>query len=45
MPQYSLGKWITLSVKYSLISSSGKPVCSISLMNTMLREQWPELSF
>src|SRR5450755_2295021 len=34
--QYSLGKWITLLVKYSLISSSGKSVCSISLVNTIL---------
>ena len=34
--QYSLGKWITLLAKYSVISSSGKSVCSISLVNTML---------
>src|SRR5271163_4833492 len=34
--QYSLGKWITLLAKYSLISSSGKSVCSISLVNTIL---------
>jgi hypothetical protein len=36
MAQYSLGKWITLLAKYSLISSSGKSVCSISFVNTML---------
>ena len=34
--QYSPGKWITLLAKYSVISSSGKSVCSISLVNTML---------
>src|SRR6266568_6544321 len=34
--QYSLGKWITLLVKYSVISSSGKSVYLISLVNTML---------
>ena len=34
--QYSLGKWITLFAKYSVISSSGKSVYSISLVNTML---------
>src|ERR1019366_4671432 len=34
--QYSLGKWITLLAKYRVISSSGKSVYSISLMNTML---------
>jgi len=34
--QYSLGKWITLLAKYSVISSSGKSVCSISLVNTIL---------
>ena len=28
--QYSLGRWITLLAKYSVISSSGKSVCSIS---------------
>jgi hypothetical protein len=33
--QYSLGKWITLLAKYSVISSSGKSVCSISLANTI----------
>jgi hypothetical protein len=34
--QYSLGKWITLLVKYRVISSSGKSVCSIFLVNTIL---------
>jgi hypothetical protein len=34
--QYSLGKWMTLLVKYRVISSSGKSVCSISLVNMML---------
>src|ERR1035438_5560512 len=34
--QYSLGKWITLLAKYSVSSSSGKSVCSICLVNTML---------
>lgn len=34
--QYSLGKWITLLAKYSVISSSGKSVFSISLVNTTL---------
>jgi len=34
--QYSLGKWMTLLVKYRVISSSGKSVCSISLVKTML---------
>ena len=34
--QYSLGKWITLLAKYSVISSSGKSVCSMFLVNTML---------
>jgi len=34
--QYSLGKWMTLLVKYRVISSSGKSVCSISFVKTML---------
>src|ERR1039458_2829739 len=33
-PQYSLGKWITLFAKYSVISSNGKSVYSISFVNT-----------
>ena len=34
--QYSLGKWMTLLAKYRVISSRGKSVCSISLVNTIL---------
>ena len=34
--QYSLGRWITLLAKYRVSSSSGKSVCSISLVNTIL---------
>lgn len=34
--QYSLGKWITLLEKYGVISSSGKSVCSISFVTTIL---------
>jgi len=34
--QYSLGKWIMLLAKYSVISSSGKSVCSICSVNTIL---------
>jgi hypothetical protein len=34
--QYSLGKWMTLLAKYSVISSSGKSVYSIFLVNTIL---------
>src|SRR5271163_4371838 len=34
--QYSLGKWMTLLVKYRVISSSGKSVCSISFVNKIL---------
>ena len=34
--QYSLGKWMTLLAKYIVISSSGKSVYSILLVNTML---------
>jgi len=35
--QYSLGKWMTLLAKYSVISSSGKSVYSIFLVNTTCR--------
>ena|SRR5437870_4709255 len=34
--QYSLGKWMTLLVKYRVISSRGKSVCSISFVKTIL---------
>lgn len=34
--QYSLGRWMTLLVKYRVISSSGKSVCAISFVKTML---------
>jgi hypothetical protein len=43
--QYSLGKWMTLLAKYSVISSSGKSVCSMFLVNTMFPLPSSQVSF